>query len=169
LIDELLLQGADSRLHQEIVQKRGLTDAVYGGMNLLGNMFNYNGPMLYTIALIHDANRKQEEILAAIDAQIARLAAEPVSEAELNRARTKIRSSLYDLVGSSSRFGMVDLLACFALFDNDPSRINQIEARFAEVTPALVQKTARDYLQNKQRTVLTVLPTAAAAKPGAAQ
>ncbi len=40
-------------------------------------------------------------------------------------------------------FGRANLLASFALFDDDPARINRLEAEFAKVTPALVQKTAR--------------------------
>src|SRR5688572_32869480 len=45
LIDQLLVQGADSRLYQSLVQKRGLTGSVSGGANpLLGNMFDIKGP-----------------------------------------------------------------------------------------------------------------------------
>ncbi len=47
LLEQMLIEGDDSLLHEELVQKRGLTDSVEGGINpLLGNMFNYNGPML---------------------------------------------------------------------------------------------------------------------------
>ncbi len=52
----------------------------------------------------------------------------------------------------------MDLLACFALFDDDPARINRIEAEFAKVTPALVKKTAQEYLRRDNRTVLFVEP-----------
>ena len=71
-------------------------------------------------------------------------------------ARRKIRSELYDLVGSSSRLGLVDLLATFALFDDDPTRINRIEAEFAKVTPALITQTAKEYLRRENRTVLII-------------
>jgi len=35
LIDQLLVQGADSRLYESLVQKRGLTGSVSGGANPL--------------------------------------------------------------------------------------------------------------------------------------
>ena len=54
LIDQMLIEGDDSRLYQELVQKRGLTDSVNGGINLLGNMFDYNGPMLLVADLRYD-------------------------------------------------------------------------------------------------------------------
>jgi predicted Zn-dependent peptidase len=59
-------------------------------------------------------------------------------------------------------FGRADLLASFALFDDDPSRINRIEAEFAAVTPELIQQTAQEYLRSTNRTILTVEPGAAA-------
>jgi zinc protease len=51
-------------------------------------------------------------------------------------------------------FGRADLLASFALFDDKPENINQIEANFRKVTPALIQKTAREYLRKTNRTVV---------------
>jgi zinc protease len=166
LLDEILLQGDDSRLHQDLVQRRGLTSSISGGINLLGNMFNYSGPMLWTASLIHDPAQTDAEILAAFDANIERITREPVTQEELDRARTQIRSSLYDLVGSSTRFGLADLLACFALFDDDPTRINRIESEFAKVTPAMLRQTAGRYLRPENRTILQVLPDPA--KPAAA-
>jgi zinc protease len=168
LLDEILLQGDDSRLHQDIVQRRGLTSSISGGINLLGNMFNYSGPMLWTASLIHDPAQTDTEILSAFDTNIERIRREPVTQEELDRARTQIRSSLYDLVGSSTRFGLADLLACFALFDDDPTRINQIESEFAKVTPAMLMQTANRYLRPDNRTILQVIPDPAKqAAPGA--
>jgi zinc protease len=164
LIDEILLQGEASRLHQDLVQKRGYTDNVSGGINLLGNMFNYSGPMLWSASLIHDATTTDQQILAAIDENIERLRTEPVTQDELDRARRTIRSQLYDLVGSSTRLGLVDLLACFALFDDDPARINRIEAEFTRVTPEMIQKTAQEYLRSDNRTVLVLAPGKAQAE-----
>lgn len=167
LIDEILLQGEASRLHKDLVQRRGYTDSVSGGINLLGNMFNYNGPMLWSASLIHDPTTTSEQILAAFDENIARIRTEPVSQDELDRARRTIRSQLYDLVGSSTRVGLVDLLATFALFDDDPGRINHIEEEFARVTPDLVLKTAQEYLRPTNRTVLFLEPAQAAAEGAA--
>lgn len=156
LIDQILLQGEDSRLHQSLVQNAGYASEVFGGINLLGNLYNYDGPMLWTGALIHDQQYSPDEIMADVDAAVFRLQSEPVSEETLERARTKILSSFYSTIESSTRFGLVDLLAAFALFDDDPGRINEIEEAFDDVTPALIQKTAQDYLRPENRTVLRV-------------
>jgi len=161
LIDQLLLQGEDSALWQRLVQQKGYSDSVGGGINLLGNMFDYDGPMLWTFSLLHDPTVSADQILGDVDAVIDRLATTPPSQADMDRALTKIRASLYDMAGDSTRFGLVDLLASFALFDDDPSRINRIEAGFRAVTPQMVSKVAREYLRKTNRTVLIVEPGAA--------
>jgi predicted Zn-dependent peptidase len=158
LLDSILLQGEDSRLWQKLVQERGYASAVGGGINLLGNEFTYDGPMLWMVYLIHDPDAAPDAIIADVDAEIARLQAAPPTPAELERALTKLRASLYDLVGSSTRFGLLDLLACFALFDDDPARINRLEADFRAVPPELISEVARKYLAPAQRTVQIVEP-----------
>jgi zinc protease len=161
LLDQILLQGEDSLLHQELVKKRGLAANVPGGINLLGNMFNYNGPMLWMGYLFHDNGKTPDEILAALDTVIDGVQAKPLDRATLDRAVVKLRSGFYDTLAQFNGFGRADLLASFALFDDKPERINTLEAEFRKVTPELLQKTAREYLRKTNRTVLTIEPAAA--------
>jgi zinc protease len=165
LLDQILLEGDDSLLHQELVQKRGMTGTVEGGINLLGNMYDYNGPMLWTASLFHDNNVKGDDILAAIDSVIEPLRSKPIDQKTLDRALVKLRSDFYDQVGQFNGFGRADLLASFALFDDNPQRINSIEAQFRKITPALIQKTAEEYLRPTNRTVLVVEPGNQNAEP----
>ena len=158
LIDQIVLQGRDSRLHQELVQRQGITGSVSGGINLLGNMYNYDGPMLWTGSLIHDQNRSADSIIAIVSRVIEELRTTPVDPPTLQRAMTKVRSNLYNTMEGTGGFGRADLLAVYALFDDDPARINQIEANFARVTPELILRTAQEYLRPTNRTVLTIEP-----------
>jgi zinc protease len=158
LLDQMLIEGDDSLLHQELVQKRGFTDSVDGGINLLGNMFNYKGPMLFSAYLIYDPTTKPEAVLQAIDSVIEPLRAKPVDQKELDRARVKLRSSLYDTMGQFGGFGLMDLLASFALFDDNPAKVNDLVEQFNKVTPELVQKTAQEYLRPGNRTIIELQP-----------
>jgi zinc protease len=162
ILDQILLQGEDSLLNQELVKKRGLTASVIGGTNLLGNMFNYNGPMQWIGYLFHDNNKSADEVTAAVDSVIQGVQDRPLDRAALDRAIVKLRSGFYDTLTQLNGFGRADLLASFALFDDDPARINRLEAEFRKVTPELVQKTAREYLRASNRTVLVIEPGAAA-------
>lgn len=158
LIDQLLLQGDDSLLHDRLVNEKGYTGSVGGGINMLGNMFNYNGPMLWMASLIHDQKHDAKTIMHDVDAVVEKLRTEKVTPAQLERARIKMRSQLYDTLGGFYGFGRADLLASFALFDDNPARINELEARFDEVTPELILKTAKEYLRPGNRTVLVLEP-----------
>jgi predicted Zn-dependent peptidase len=164
LLDEILLQGDDSLLRQELVQKLALTGRVEGGINLLGNMFNYNGPMLWMGYLFHDSNTSEGRIMQAVDTVINHVRKDGVSVEQLDRARVKLRSDFYDAVDLG--FGRADLLASFALFDDRPQRINELEEHFMSVTPELVKKTADQYLRPTNRTVLAVAPGKAAEQKG---
>ncbi len=164
LIDQILLQGDDSMLREALVQERGYTASVDGGINLLGNMFNYNGPMLWMGYLFHDATTPTDSINAVTEAVIEKLRSTLIDKETLDRAKIKFRSAFYNDVGGSFGIGRADLLASFALFDNDPSRINTIDRMIDQVTPELIQRTAQEYLRTTNQTILTVNPTKVVAK-----
>jgi len=164
LLDQALLQGDDSALHLELVNRRGITGSVSGGLNFLGNMHNAQTPLLWTASMIHDAAHNTDGVLEAFDTAVEPLRAAPLGADAFARAATKARSSFYDSLSSTGYpgFGRADLLASFALIDGDPERINRIDAEFAAVTPELVHQVARDYLRPDGRAVLSVNPTAGA-------
>lgn len=161
LINQILTQGDDSLFYQELVKKHGYTGEISGGINVdLGDMFDYNGPMLWTTYLIHDSSVKADQILGSVDTVIESLQTKPVDQKLLDRNLTKMRAYIYDSMSRFGGFGRANLLATFALFDNDPSKINSLEANFQQVTPELIQKTAREYLRKTNRTVLILEPGA---------
>jgi predicted Zn-dependent peptidase len=162
LLDQMLVQGNDSLLYQELVKKRGYAGELSGGINELGNMFDYDGPMLWTVSLIHDPTVTTDQILSASDGVIDQLQSHPVDQQLLDRSLTKLRSSLYDTMTQFAGFGRADLLASFALFDDNPARINSLESNFRKVTPDLIQRTATQYLRKTNRTVLSIEPGKAA-------
>jgi predicted Zn-dependent peptidase len=151
-------------MNQALVKSAGMTDDVSGGINaLLGSMLNYKGPMLWTGSFIHDPSVSREDILDVFDGVIEELKANPVDQATLDRAIVKWRSAYYDQINNFFGFGRADLLASLALFDDNPSMINDFEKGIMAVTPELIQKTAREYLRPTNRTTL-VLEAGAAGK-----
>lgn len=157
LLDQILLQGEDSLLHQSLVKNEGITSGVGGGINaLLGNMLNYKGPMLWLASFIHDEDVESEYIIQTIDSVIESVRSAPVDAETLQRAKIKWRSSFYNDVSATFGFGRADLLASLALFDDDPSSLNTFEAEIEKVTPELIQATAQEYLRSSNRTVLVL-------------
>jgi zinc protease len=159
LLDEALAQGSDSLLYDELVRKKGLTGNVNAGINFgLGSMFDYSGPMLWLVQLFHDSSITSDALLTAMDGIVEKVRKDGLDQAALDRARVKMRSDLYANLEQFAGFGRANLLASFALFDDDPSKINQLEEGFEKVTPALLQKTADEYLRSGNRTVYVITP-----------
>lgn len=159
LLDDVLLQGDDSLLHQALVKRRGLTSQVEGGINFLGHMHNASTPLLWTCWLIHDPGVASDDVLAAIDEVIATVRAAPLDDETFARALVKARSGYYDTVGDYYTFpmlGRADMLASCALFDDDPGLINRIPERFDALTPEILLETAREYLRPDNRTVIAL-------------
>jgi zinc protease len=169
LLDQMLIQGDDSLLYQELVKNQGYAGELSGGINVdLGDMFDYSGPMLWTTYLIHDSTVKPDKIMASVDRVVDRLQAKPVDRSLLDRNLVKMRAYIYDSMSQFGGFGRANMLACFALFDDDPAKINALEANMESVTPEIIQRTAREYLRKTNRTVLVLEPGAAVAKPATA-
>jgi predicted Zn-dependent peptidase len=164
LLDQVLLQGEDSWLHQELVSRRGFTAGVDGGINFLGHMHNAQTPLLWTAELIHDPEVSVDAILGAFDEVIERVRTEPLPRDVLDRAIVKSRAGLYGVLNDTHYpgYGRADLLASFELFEDDAAQVNTLEQRFAAITPELVQEVAREYLRASNRTILTLQPGAAA-------
>ncbi|MEI9918886.1 MAG: pitrilysin family protein [Bacteroidota bacterium] len=155
LIDQILVQGQDSKLVQKLTLEKGYTGNVGGGINYLGNMFNYNGPMVWMFNFTYDPKVSSDSIMNVVNTAVGEL--NSVTQEDVNMAIIKLRSDLYSSLGGNG-IGRADLLASFALFDDDPSRINTLEAEFKKVTPELIKKTVSEYLVPGNRTILIVDP-----------
>lgn len=157
LLDQILLQGEDSLLHQAFVKKYGITSSVDGGINaFLGNMLDYEGPMLWEAFFIHDTSVDEDRITQILNEVIDQVRTKAIDDETLERAKVKWRSGYYDTVTSNWGFGRANLLASLALFDDKPELINEFEREITSVTPQQILQTAKEYLRPTNRTVLVL-------------
>ncbi|MGB5499632.1 MAG: pitrilysin family protein [Maribacter sp.] len=157
LLDQILVQGDNSLLAQKLEKEKGYTSNVSGGINYLGNMYNYKGPMLWMYDLKYDDKESRADILLSIDEVMTGLS-DRIDQEMIDKAIIKIRSQLYDDLGGTFGLGRADLLCSFALFDDNPQRINTLEDEFKKITPDIVKATISEYLNKSNRTILTVNP-----------
>lgn len=157
LLDQILIQGDNALLQKKLVDEKGYTSYVSGGINYLGNMFNYNGPMQIMFDVTYDNETSKKQVMDAVDEVIDGLSAK-VNQEMIDSAIVKMRSKLYDDLGGTFGFGRADLLCSFALFDDNPARINTLEDEFKKVTPEIMKKTISEYLRKTNRTILVVNP-----------
>jgi hypothetical protein len=137
-------------LYDELVRKRALTGAVEAGINFgLGSMFDYNAPRCSgSRRSSTDSTTPTEQVLAA-----CRLSRHSDTEGRQSTRRRSIgRSSRHvrrstPTSSSSPASGARTCSPPLRYSTTIPDRINRLEAEFAKVTPALLQKTANEYLR----------------------
>ena len=167
LLDPLLVGDESARLYQSLIKEKQIASAVSGGFNYgLGNNFDYKGPMLYTFRVDYKPDLKGADVLRAVDEVIGAVQQKGITEEELKQAKVNFRSSFFDILegGIIPGFGRADLLAAFALYDDDPNRINTILRELDKVTTADVQQAAKKYLVTSNRTSIDRRPASGATK-----
>ena len=154
----LILQGDDgSRLYQRLVKEKAISLDWGGGINFeLGNEFDYDGPMLLTSRTTYKAGHNGDAILKEVDAVVGDIQEHGVTAKELRDAKVRFRSNFYDQLEST--FGKANLLASFALFHDDPARINRIVSAYEVVTAEQIQSAAKKYLVPANRTAIDRVP-----------
>ena len=155
---DLILQGDDSsRFYQRLVKEKAISIDWNGGINFdLGNEFDYNGPMLLVSRTTYKPGHSGDEILKEVDSIVRDIQEHGVTRKELNDAKVRFRSNFYDQLEST--FEKANLLASFALFRDDPSRINKVLDTYDAVTLEQVQSAARKVLVPENRTAIDRLP-----------
>ncbi|HUE87532.1 MAG TPA: pitrilysin family protein [Vicinamibacterales bacterium] len=168
VLDPLLVSDESARLHRKLVREDRLAMSVIGAFNFLGNNWDVRGPMLFTLRVDYLNDKTAAEVLAAIDGVLGEVREKGITEAELKQAKTALRSSfLEDMEGGfMPRFGRANLLAAFALFDDDPRRINTILEELEKVTVEDVKAAASRWFVKTNQTSIDSRPAAKPTAPG---
>jgi zinc protease len=166
VLDPLLISDESAKLYQKLVRDERLAMGVIGAFNFLGDNWDVKGPMLYTMRVDYLNDKNADQVITAIESVLNEVREKGVTEAELTQAKTSLRSSFLENIegGFMPRFGRANLLAAFALFDDDPRRINTILDELDKVTVADVKAAAAKWFVPTNRTSIDSRP---AAKPTA--
>jgi zinc protease len=169
LLDQALHGGRAGRIHRELVLEKQVAVEADGGID---DIFGYNGPTQMTTRILHKPEYSSKATLAEFDAVIRELQEKGISEDELQQLKVKWRSDYYSTLeggrgGSMPRYGLMHLLACFTLFDDEPHLVNSILEGFLAVTREQVQAVAKKYLQPENRAIVFRMPAKTDAKEAA--
>jgi zinc protease len=148
-LDRALTQGPDR-----------LADRAGAGNGLWGR-----GPQLFTLDGVPAQGKTPEQVEAALRGEVARVAREGVSEAELKRVKTQwIAGEVYKL---DSVFSQASELGAYWALGLPLDAGEQLMRRLREVTASQVQSVAARYFGEDQLTVGTLrpLPTDPARRP----
>jgi zinc protease len=180
VLDPLLNSDDSARMYRKLVRDDRLAMSSSGGFNFLGPNWDMKGPMLYTMRVDYLNDKTADQVIAAIETVLDDVRKNGITAAELAQAKSTMRSSFLDDMegGGMPLFGRANLLAAFALFDDDPARINTILSELDKVTLEDVKAAAAKWLVPSNRTSIdsrpaakpaTGLPAEASAKVGGVQ
>ena len=169
LLDQALHGGRAGRLYRELVLEKQIAVEADGGID---DLFGYNGPTQMTTRILHKPEYSSDATLAAFDAVIGEVREKGITADELEQLKVKWRSDYYATLesgrgGSIPKFGLMHLLACFTLFDDEPQLVNTILDGFLAVTKEEILAVAQKYLRNEKRAIVFRKPVKAAAQEAA--
>jgi len=160
LLDQALHGGRAGRIHRELILEKQIAVEADGGVD---DVFGYNGPSQMTTRILHKPEYSAEQTLAAFDAVLHEVQEKGISQEELDQLKVKWRSDYFSTLeggrgGYMPRYGLMHLLACFTLFDNEPQLVNTILESFLVVKPDEIQAVAKKYLRAENRAIVFRAP-----------
>lgn len=161
LLSEVLFGGRASRIHQRLVHELELAS------DLRAFVGPFRDPGLIELFAAAREGHYAEELLDVIDEEIARVRDEPVTPAEIDRARARLElsllSSLETADGKASTIGFYD-----CVLGRPGYAFERLEA-VERVQAGDLRRVARRYLLPERRSVITVRPKTASAHEEAAE
>ena len=150
LLARVLTSGKSSVLHEDLVYRRELA------RNVSAYLLPTELTAPFVIVATANPGRPVADLERAVVDHLERLAADGPAEADLERARNRVLTGLYeDLQTLDAR---ADLLSQHATFFGDPARAFAEAARYDAVTAGDLRDAARRYLVEGGRAVVTVVP-----------
>jgi predicted Zn-dependent peptidase len=150
LLGSVLSDGKVSRLYKALVYDAKLAQSVtaYQASGQLRSHFN--------VEAVARPGVKLEQLEQAIDEQLAKVRAQPVSQAELDRARNGYATGF--VRGMQSLARRASLLNGYAANGLDPDWAGNDLRRYLRASRSDVHRLARQVLDPKQRVILHVVP-----------
>jgi zinc protease len=169
VLDPLLNSDDSARMYRKLVREDRLAMSSQGAFNFLGPNWDMKGPMLYTMRVDYFNDKTADQVIAAIESVLDDVRKNGITAAELAQAKTTMRSAFLDDMeaGGMPLFGRANLLGVFALFDDNPGRINTILGELDKVTLDDVKAAANKWFVPANRTSIDSRPAGKTASGGA--
>ncbi|MEN9994227.1 MAG: hypothetical protein RL762_884 [Bacteroidota bacterium] len=149
-LNEVLSSGSSSRINKEIVEKRQLAQYAFS--------FNYGleDAGIGIMAAVAPKEVSLDTLLNALDAQIAGIKSELISEEEFQKVRNKFENDIAS--SNSSIAGIAENLADNHVYFGDADRVNTLLSNYLKVTREDILRVANTYLTQDARVILYYLP-----------
>ncbi len=150
LASKILSDGESSRIYTRLVYDKQIAVQAESSGNFTED------PNLFFFFAVLNAGHSPAEGEDQVEIELNRLKTELVSPADLERAKNQIlRDFILSRQTAQSR---ADELGYAAVVLKDPELVNTELKRFLDVTPEDIQRVARKYFVDQNRTVVEVYP-----------
>ena len=150
VLSQVLTGGFSSRLYQKLVREKEVA------LNVSSAPEERRGPSLFSISIAVRPGKEFQEIERLLYEEIERIKKEAVADWELEKVRMQSRRQhAQDLYSTRIR---ANLLGHYAVYYNDPGLINGVQEKIDRVTALDIQRAARAYLKETNRTVVWTVP-----------
>jgi zinc protease len=150
LLAEILAGGPSSRLYRKLVIEQELASSI------TGDVPPTRDPGLFALWVQMTKGHAMAEAEAVIEPELARLIAEPVPAAELDKARAQLETALWR--GLTSSEGKAEHLGEYDLCAGDFRKLFERAAEYAKLTPADLSRVAATYFVPAARSVVVARP-----------
>lgn len=157
VLAQILADGKSARLTARLEMKERIAQGISAGQSSL-ELASY-----FMVVATPKPGVPLERLEREIDEELARIAATPPSEEELERARNKLLAdAVFSLEPVGGAGGRAPTLARYFRMTGDPGYLEKDLARYRALTPADVSAAARTWLRKDARVVLQVVPAGGA-------
>jgi zinc protease len=156
VLETVLFSGQSSRMYRRLVDRDQIALSVSGGSD-----FAFD-PTLFEVSAQPKAGVDPATVEKAVYEELARVAKDSITDAEIEKAKNILLSSFYRQVRTIS--GRSNAVGTYEVFFGDYTKLFTAADDFAKVTKADVQRVAQTYFTDKNRTVATLVPEAAEKK-----
>jgi len=150
LASNILSAGESSRLYRKLVYEDRLAIATAGFGNFTED------PNLFWVFAIMNQGKTAAEGEKAMEAVLDLIKTQPVASKELEKAKNQEISAF--ILGRQTAQSKADALGRYAVLGKDPNLINTELDRYLRVTPADIERVAREYFLPQRRTVVVIEP-----------
>ena len=150
VLASILGSGRSSRFYENLVRQQQLTSGVSASST--GN----RGPGLFRVSATALPGKSIADLEKGIYAEIEKVKTGAIADWELQKAQNNWKRNMAANLGSSLQRAIS--LGRYALFWNDPNLINTYADRIVAVKVPEIQRVARQYLVETNRTVVITMP-----------
>ena len=148
LISQLLF-SENAPLYQDLVVDRQLVDFIQGGAEF------HRDPYLFTVVARARSDEAVSEVKAAVEQALEKLEAEPVDVERLERIKDHLRYQFALQLDSAPSVAVT--VAEFLNLTGDPQTINRLYEQYQEVTPADIQRIAKQVFVDTNETEVELM------------